>query len=62
MNLRNARVIQRCEDLRLALKSADPIGIGYDYHRENLDGDVTGAACPRAALCPFFGTSRHPVD
>ena len=47
VDLRDVRMVERRQHLRLALKARDAIGIGGKEIRKNLDGDV--AAQPRIA-------------
>src|SRR5215510_4731929 len=40
VELRDMRMIERRESLRLALEARDPIGIGRERVRKNLHGDI----------------------
>jgi len=40
VDLRDVGMIERSKDLRLASKSAEPLGVGDEQLRQDLDGDV----------------------
>ena len=52
VDLRDVRMVERRQHLRLALKARDAIGIGGKEIRKNLDGDV--AAQPRITRSIHF--------
>jgi hypothetical protein len=44
VNRRDVWMIQRRQQLRLALEPGEPIGVGREHFRQNFDGDVPMAS------------------
>src|SRR5262245_59315805 len=46
----DVRMVQRCEDSSFSFESYELIGIGDEFTRENLDGDIATESCIASAI------------